>query len=495
VILLLKTGAVLQFGIPDSAEYVGSASRLLHDHTFFLNLHGRDLPSRYQPWFSWFLVYPLMRLALANWIVAILPPLCAILGGYAAAMLAATILPPERRSLAPAIGAGVVLVPAYLYFSGHLMTDIPSTAITLLLAAVFCGGPVQAIPLGRLSCIGILAALVFSMRPLGVLVLLPFLIESRRGIGRFAVLLIPTLIVGTASLWLNQKVFGDALRSGYNLWTAVPYDYIGRTFSFEFLGANLDTLVKDPVFLAFAVVGLCPLSRQMRSRLGLDTRESRALVFVALALVPQALLHLVYFYSTIRFFLALEVMCGILLACRIASIVPMKVFSTTAMCLVLVMGLVRSPEAISSMHHSTLEKLLRLKECAPANALLVSSRHPVLNEEFVMRDSDRILVPVSRNNELASKVLVWRKVEAPPGVVIDPRDHRAQWLLQGGAEEVYPHVAVERPGLLSEAIASGITVVLDEEGISSEDLQTLERDFTFEPFCGEFRKLGVRGAP
>lgn len=495
LILLLKAGAVLQFDIPDSAEYIGIASRLVHDQTFFVHLHGRDLPSRYQPWFSWFLVYPFMRLALTDWIVPIVPPLCAILGVCATTMLAAAILPSERKPLAPAIGAGLVLVPAYLYFSGHLMTDIPATAITLLLAAAFCAGPTHAIPLRRLWCVGVLGAVVFSMRPLAVLALLPFLIESRRGIGRLVVLLLPTVLVGAASLWLNQRIFADALRSGYNLWVAVPYDYIGRTFSLEFLGANLDALVKDPVFLAFAVIGLCPLSRQVRSRLGLDTRESRAVVFVALALVPQAIVHLVYFYSTIRFFLALEVMCGILVACRIASIVPKSFFSTTALCLVLMTGLVKSPEAISSMRSSTLEELRRLRDCAPTNALVVSTRHPILNEEFVVRGSARILVPVSRHTESASKVLVWRKIEPPSGVVIDPRDHRAQWLLQKGAEEVYPYVAVERPGLLSEALTSGVTVVLDKEGISSEDLQTLERDFTFQPFCAEFHKLGVRGDP
>ncbi len=492
-ILLLKGGAVLQFDIPDSAEYLGMASRLLHDDTFFLRLHGRDLPSRYQPWFSWFLLYPLMRLSQNAWIVAILPPFFAILGVYAATMLAAAILPPERRSLAPAIGAGVVLVPAYLYFSGHLMTDIPATAITLLLAAVFCAGPVHAITLGRLGCVGVLGALVFSMRPLGVLVLLPFLVESRRGKGRLAALLVPTAIIAAGSLWLNQKIFGEVLRTGYNLWAAVPYDYIERTFSLEYVSTNIEVLVKDPVFLAFAAVGLFPFSTKMRDRLGLDTHESRVLVFVVFALVPQLIFHLVYFYSTIRFFLALEVICGILVACRVASIVPKSFFSTAALCLVLVIGIVRSPEAISSMRHSTLERLSRLRECAPANAVVVSARHPVLNEELVVHGSDRILVPVSRHTELASKVLVWRRVEAPPGVAIDPRDHRAQWLLQAGAEEVYPYAAVERPGLLSEAITSGVTVVLDKEGVPPEELEILERDFTFDPLCAEFHKLGVRG--
>jgi hypothetical protein len=424
--------------------------------------------------------------------VAILPPLCAILGVYATAMLATAILPPERRSLAPAIGAGVVLVPAYLYFSGHLMTDIPATALTLLLAAVFCAGPVYAIPLRRVWYVGILGALIFSMRPLGILVLLPFLIESRRTPGRFGLLLVPTLVVGAASLWLNSRIFGDAFRSGYNLWVAVPYDYIERTFSLEFVKSNVETLLKDPVFFAFAVVGLWPLSEKMRSRLKLETRESRALVFVSLALVPHMILHLVYFYPTIRFFLALEVICGILVACRIASLVPMKLFSATAVCLVLMVGLVGLPGMSASMRHSTMDKLNKLRDCAPANALLVSSRHSVLNEEFVVRGSERILVPISRRTELASKVLVWDRIEAPPGVVIDPRDHRAQWLLQGGAEEVYPFVAVERPQLLNEAVTKGITVVVDREGASLEDSRILERHFSLEPFCAEFEKLGLR---
>jgi hypothetical protein len=492
VTLLLKAGAVLQFAIPDSAEYVGMASRLLHDDTFFLRLDGRDLPSRYQPWFSWFLLYPLMKLSHTTWILAFLPPLCAILGAYAAAMLAVAILPPDRRSLAPTIGAGVVLVPAYLYFSGHLITDIPATAITLLLAAVYCAGPAHAIPLVRLGCVGVLGALVFSMRPLGILALLPFLVESRRGVGRLAVLLVPTAIVAAASLWLNQEIFGDPFRSGYNLWVAVPYDYLGRTFSLEYVSANLEVLVKDPVFLAFSVVGLFPLSTKTRDRLRLDTHESRVLVFVGLALVPQMIVHLVYFYSTIRFFLALEVVCGILVACRVASIVPKRVFAIGALCLVLVVGLVKSPAAISSMRHSALERIGKLRGCAPVNALVVSARHSVLNEEFVVRASDRTLVPVSRHTELASKVLVWSRVEAPHGVDIDPRDHRASWLLQAGVEEVYPHVAVERPELLSDAIANGITVVLDREGISTEDLQALERNFSIEPFCAEFEKLSVR---
>ncbi len=491
VILLLKAGAVLQFDIPDSAEYLGMASRLVYEKTFLLHLDARDLPSRYQPWFSWFLLYPLMRLWAAAASLAIVPPLCAILGGCATALLAGTILPPERRALAPAIGAGVVLVPAYLYFSGHLMTDIPATALTVLLAAVFCVGPVQAFPRGKLWCVGVVAALVFSMRPVGVLVLLPFLFEARRLIDRLIVLVAPTLVIGLASLWLNKTLFGDALRTGYNLWVAVPYDYIGRTFSLEFLGANLEVLVKDPVFIAFMIVGLWPLSRELRGRLKLDTCESRVRLFIAFALIPQMILHLVYFYPTIRFFLPLEVICGTLVACRIGCIVPMRVFSTTAMLIVLMLGVVGLRGARASFGHSTEEELRTLRQCAPDNAVLVSARHSVLNEELVIRDSGRKLVPLSRRTELASKVLVWKRVEAPAGIVIDPRDHRTQWLIQGGAEEAYPRVAVEHPEMLREALMSGRTVIFDRAGASVEDVRSLEQTFSFEPLCAEFIKLGL----
>jgi hypothetical protein len=489
LVLALKLGTVLRFEIPDSAEYLGIASRLVHDDTFLLHLNGRDLPSRYQPWFSWFLIYPFMRLTQTTWTVAIVPPFFAILGVYASALLAAGILPEQRKALALSVGAGVVLVPAYLYFSGHLMTDVPATVLSVLLAAAFCAGPVKARPLGELWAVGILGSFLFSLRPVSVVVLLPFLVELRRARVRLLPLIVPTVVIAASSLWLNYQISGDALRSGYNLWVAIPYDYFGRTFSVEFLSANVDALVKDPVFVVFVLVGLCPLSKNVRNRLGLATQESRAIGFVFLALVPQLILHLVYFYSTIRFSIALEVICGVLVACRIASIVSIQSFARAVALFVLVVGFVALPGSISAMRQSAPAKLLKLKDCAPKDAVLVSARHPVLTEEYVVRGSARTIMPMSRRTELASKVLVWSKVKAPVGVVIDPRHHRAEWLLQAGAEEVYPHVAVDQAGLLRDAIRNGSTVVVDTEMASSEEIEALRRSFILEPICAEFQKL------
>jgi hypothetical protein len=296
------------------------------------------------------------------------------------------------------------------------------------------------------------------------------------------------MLVAGATGWYNWWVFGSPARTGYNIWTGVPYDYWWLVFSPDYLSKNIAVLVNDSFFVPALVVALLP-KRLFGTHPPSTSTERDVRIFILLAVMPGVVVHLLYFYASIRFFLPFQAMVAVLAFSRLATLAPAAAIkASVALVFVGVAATALGAPAVrdSAAERSVLEAARR---CAPTDALIVTSIHPVLVYEHVVRGSKRVVVPLSRTVELASKVLTFRPVPYPAGASGDAFEHRAAWLLNGEAKEVFEFVALEDLGELQHRVDTGVNAVLLEFSIPTEQRAELESVFTVREICPGVQQL------
>jgi len=308
---------------------------------------------------------------------------------------------------------------------------------------------------------GLLTAAGFALRSECLAILLPFAwriaTRERRPATALTLLALPSVLVAAATGWYNMETFSSWLRSGYQYWCPVPCDFPDMMFGLRFVPQNLERLLSASRVAVFALgaTGACVLLAQGRDAV------RRALGYSALAAVPGSLLHLVYFYPEARFHIFVLALASILGGAGLGSLAGVAVRGRLWP-LPLVLALV----AFVPPREGSPPPLLRIAAEAiaretPSDAVVVSGVNPVFLEPYLVRDTSRTIVPVSRSIEYASKLVAPVRIgtiEPPPR---GPNDQRAPGLLRAGAIDPVPFVATESPEKLVSWVREGRRVFID----------------------------------
>ena len=433
-------------------------------------MNGRTLPPRYPPGFSVLFLSPIYYFApgqIGNGIYAVLGM------GLIATWLAYRI----GRRLAGALGGvlSAVLLLHHGQFAGYtqvIMTDVPAVALGLLL--VWCY-----LRLGEsgdrkwFALAGLAGGLSIAIRPLTGLLLLPFLIDAilnhRRAFIRVLLMLtVPAMIVIAGTAYQQWRAFGDAHRTGYQFWLAVPYDYLHLTFSPRYVHDNLAIVHLNMVWqpLALGLLGTLALLSRKSSGAG------RIIMFIMLAAVPLSIIHLFYFFTDVRFHLLLLSLGCIAGGAGIAAVIPGNCRNRVALIAPVLALLILLPR-IGSHPLEEYEPIryavaTRAAQLLPNDAILISAIDPAYLEQIVARGTSRKIIPLDRQTPYAAAILTPHRIPQ-----LDPRprnaaDHSCAGLLNGGAERLYATTADEEVDTLADWIRQGRPIYAE--------LRSTERD-------------------
>jgi 4-amino-4-deoxy-L-arabinose transferase-like glycosyltransferase len=147
--------------VPDSIEYAFGALNLATGNGYQIQVGGRPLPPRYPPWFSAMLVpaYWILGDDPGNGIVMVF--VLAMIGVLAAYKIGERISGPWGGA-----GAGLLLLvfTDYHYYGRQIMTDVPCTAILLLVLWLGCS--IRERPRNwKWGLVGVLLACAAALRP------------------------------------------------------------------------------------------------------------------------------------------------------------------------------------------------------------------------------------------------------------------------------------------------------------------------------------------
>ena len=484
--------------VSDSVEYLTVAKRFFEGGSPDLPIEGREVPSRFPIWFSVLFLSPMYALFggdIGSAVIAVTA--FALLGVVAVCAAGCMIASPLGGAGAAAL---VLLSPGYRYFGRQVLTDVPAAALAAAAALLWLTVTASADKKRAFAAAGVLAACAAAMRPLMACLILPFYLRmvfrrDERSRASFVLLTAPLAVVLAATLYYQGLVFGDPLRTGYQLWTAVPYDFPGLVLSWRYLPANLRVLAEHTLVLpcAFLCAVLLVLRRHGAPPQGLHSTSLRAAAFfVLLAGSPPVLVHLVYFYQTSRFYLPFELLlavpAGALAGAWLARHGVRMRHAVTLFVVVAAAGAI--VRAAANPPSAQREAADLLGTSVPAGALVVSGLNPVYLQE--MLGGGRQVVPVSRRVEFASKVLSWQKPAGSAGHPRDWREHRAPFLKAAGAEEAFTHTAVEDLAWLRSEAALGRTLYLEERSLTDDERGLLSKAFFFEPVAPGVVQLRLR---
>lgn len=473
---------------PDSVEYVVAAERWMNEGAYTLNVSGIEFPPRYPPFFS-ILLMPFLWLGGGELGFAIIP---VFLAGIALTAAAYRL----GYRLAGATGAcfsvlAILAQPMVRFWGKQVMTDIPFLALTLWLAVLFhrwCTSPPPSRQPNTIW-IGVLIALAVALRPVGLALCGPFLLlpfyhrfTVLRSVKYFVVLFIPVALMLVPNSIYNYVVFGSISRNGYHFWTPVPYDYPDLLFNMSYVPANIFALLVQgfggPV-LAAVLAGVLRLSKSMVHR-GVASRRiaaheslSPVVVFAVAGPFWITLFHLFYAFPEGRFHMPLVAVLAILAGSlwgRIVRLTPVVLTTGMAFSVVMVLGLRLLLGTPAPANRLAAKQLATMAE---TNAMIVTTGQLVYLEPLVARNSNRKLIPLSRNYEYAGKIIATSKIEDPQPAPFFYGDHMCQGLINGGGKFAVPLTALEQTDLLIEYADRGL-LYLDLTGKIEADQHLVE---------------------
>ena len=396
---------------PDSVEYALAPVQLLETGHYQIVAEGRGLPPRYPPWFS----------------IAVILPVYALLGAEPGnAIFGITIFAVAGVGIAWVLGrkisgsAGGVLsalallaVPTYSAWATQVMSDVPCAVLFLAGCCIFL--QIRARPesnqLPLFWTAGFLVAVATLFRPVSAAMLLPFGFAAlspwrfRRVLTRGIGLAAPMLAAALLGFTYNYATFASPFRSGYDFWS-----WTGST-RLESLFALSSTELNGRMLLATAfpiLMGICAATDiAIRRMKGVAPTKfapplGDLIFFVASAGIPILVFHLFYSYPADRFFLPIlggvAVITGSLLGLLIQSGYQ-RIFGLVlaALLLLVMFARIAVPEPVPQRRLAA----DRIRQNTPADAIIISTIEPVYLEHRVGRDSERRIVPLSRNVEYA----------------------------------------------------------------------------------------------
>lgn len=452
---------------PDTVEYALAPLQLLETGRYEIMVEGRGLPPRYPPWFPVLVILPAYVLFGHDPGNAILPiTLLAIAGvGFAYAI--------GKRISSTAGGVlaalAVLILPSYSSWAGQVMTDVPCTALMLGACLLYLRLRSRPHSILRYFGAGVLVAVATLFRPVFAAMLVPFLLAALRQwkdvFLRGLLLLAPTATAAAATLAYNFATFGSPFRNGYKFWVAVPMDYPAMIFSLSYLPMNLRVIGFSvlPILLLVCVGGWL-LAQMRRPAAFAASRQSffDAVVFFVLTTVPILLFHLFYFFPGDRFHIPMLAGAAVLAGSMLGLLIGpgretvFKVLLPAAL-LLAVAARITAPAPLP------LRRLAAegVRKHTPENAIIISAIDPVYLARLAGYGSSRRIVPLSRNVEYASKLLVKKRVDDPRLGLLNWRDPRALALIRPRAEEAVRFVASERMDELAMEVVRGRPVFFE----------------------------------
>jgi hypothetical protein len=106
-----------------------------------------------------------------------------------------------------------------------------------------------------------------------------------------------------------------------------------------------------------------------------------------------------------------------------------------------------------------------VRKHTPENAIVISGIDPVYLARLAGYGSSRRIVPLSRNVEYASKLLVRKRVDDPRLGLLNWKDPQALALIRPHAEEAVRFVASERMNELAMEVARGTPIFFASSGV------------------------------
>jgi hypothetical protein len=117
-----------------------------------------------------------------------------------------------------------------------------------------------------------------------------------------------------------------------------------------------------------------------------------------------------------------------------------------------------------------------LDDTLPKRALLISHTDPVYLDFFLNKKGERVVLPLSRDVEYASKLVAPARIPAPDPPPTHALDHRCPGILNGGGFDVLAAVASEPAGVeaINAALDAGTPVFLDATHLHPDQLAIID---------------------
>lgn len=464
---------------PDTVEYALAPLQFLETGRYEIMLEGRGLPPRYPPWFPVLVVLPAYVLCGHEPGNAILPITLLAVTGVGLAFAIGKRISSNTGGVLAALG--VVILPSYSRWATQVMVDVPCAVLMLGSCLVYLH--LRTKPQSTLIYFGagLLVAVTTLFRPVFAAMLLPFVFETlrqRKGFFlRGLLLLAPMAAAAAATFAYNAATFGSPFRNGYKFWVAVPMDYPTMIFSPSFLRMNLGEIAASglPVLLLICIVAWL-LARRLRPAPFAASQRSfqDAAVFFVLSTAPILVFHLFYFYPDDRFHIPMLTGAAVLSGSMLA-LLPGPGREAIVKLLLPVALLLAVAARIAAPAPVPLRRVAaeRVRENTPENAVVISAIDPVYFARLAGHGSSRRIIPLSRNVEYASALLVRKRVDDPRLRLLRWDDDRAVPLIRPHAEEAVRFVASERMDELATEVAAGTPVFFESSFADESEAKVL----------------------
>ncbi len=492
--------------VPDSTEYTLAAHRFATTGEYKILVDGRWLPPRYPPWFSVLVLAPaylLLGIEPGNAIYSI--TFFGVVG-----VLLAFFLGKKIGGNWGGVFASLILLalPIYRIYSKFIMTDVPATALILIVCLIYLWLKTGTNTRPSIFLLpGLFIAVAALFRPTCASTVLPFLVylvhsnNLNLTIRKLIFLIAPLAIAATASVVYNTYIFGYPFRNGYHFWSSVPYDYINLSYSLSYVHVNLILLWKSKIIhfaaMVFAVWASNNWIIDNKNNSQSSLRSIHYFIeFILLGTGPIILFHMIYYYPEPRFYLPTISLAAIITGGIIGSWSRKFPFLTilTIFGMLVISQFFTTIEAFNKSKHllnrrSAANEIIRL---TPENSFIISTIEPAYIEYLTARESQRRIVPLSRNVEYADKLIAPKKIAFPSPPPLNWGDNRCAGLVNGGAQEAVHFVASEQLDNIAQQIASNTKVFLNTTNIKQQDLSVLnefKKRFIFIKFSKDLFEL------
>lgn len=482
--------------IPDALENAFCSENFLHEGRFGFYLNGVFHPSRYLPWFPLLFLAPFQLITrdvygavYGCWLAA--AGLAAVMFLSCRRITGGPETPGEpdtaRGALAGLLTFPVLLLSSFfIAMTGYAMTEVPYLLFCVWAMVLWTRLAVRpGVDRNSLIWCSVLIALGGAVRSTAYpMLLLPFLLvfmrekSWQRRFLLWTVAAMPTMLVLLASNIFNWRVFGSPFRTGYHFWCPVPYDFMPLTFHPRYAAEYLPRLFREKgCWLTLALLAICAVwflvSRAARKENLLSFRKWTAWeASMAFALLQGAIvfvLYIFYFFYDKRMYLPILVMILPPAAAAAANLLRMALRDDyVGTCILAGAAILLQIAVMRNLndYHKALRtipddraRLEYLGEVLPGNAVLLSPFNPAVADRFLLRGTDRKVIPINRIHEYADKIAAPRKVKACDPPPRDAFDNLAPGLLdQPGCYLPFPYALSDDPARLRELLKARVPV-------------------------------------